>query len=158
MSTMEREISATAMCSAAVAQSTSLTLPANVHEGDGVDTGTLTVFPAPSGNLQVTLASSDSTRISVPTTVTVLAGQTSATVPLTIIDDGLLDGPEAVTISAAATGYLPSSTLVEVHDYHTAVLSVSLPATAVKGGAPLTGTITSSAAPAQEYHRLAGIK
>ena len=62
--------------------------------------------------------------------MTILAGQTSVPVPLTVIDNGLLNGPEAVTITASAAGYSASSSVVNVHDDHSAVLSVSLPATA----------------------------
>jgi len=128
-------------------QTSSLSLPGNITEGQGTLDGTITVAPAPTSNLVVDLTSSDPTRLTVPAVVTIVAGQTSAVVPITVIDDNLLNGPEAVTITATSTGYTPTSAVMHVHDNETAVLTVSLPATTIEGAAPITGTITSSAAP-----------
>ncbi len=70
-----------------------LALPANETEGVGTVNGTLSVPVAPASNLTVSLVSSDPSRLTVPTTVTIPAGQTSVSVPITIVNTGLLDGP-----------------------------------------------------------------
>jgi len=48
-------------------------------------------------------------------------------VPLSAIDNPLLDGLETVAISASATGYSAGGGNVKVHDDETATLTVSLP-------------------------------
>ena len=100
----------------------------------------------------VSLTSGDPARISVPATVTIPAGQTSVPLPLSIIDDSLLNGPEAVAITATLSGYNNGVGTITIHDNETAVLTVSLPASAHENAGVLTaaGTITSSAAPAND--------
>src|SRR5206468_3922720 len=124
-----------------------LSLPSDVREDDGMVNGLLNVGPVPNADLVVTLASSDPSRLSVPATVTIPAGQTSVSVPLTILDNNLLDGLEGVTVTATAATYSTGSGTVNVHDNETAVLSVSVPATATEGAGVVVGTITASAAP-----------
>ena len=84
-----------------------------------------------------------------PASVTILAGQTSVSAPITAIDTGLLDGPEAVAVTATASGYLNGTGTIEVHSGLTATLAVSLPASAPENGGTVTGTVTASAAPSQ---------
>ena len=76
----------------------------------------------------------------------------SAPLPVTIIDNALLDGPEAVVVTTTATGYSPANATITVHDNETAVLTVGLPATALEGAGVLhgAGTITASAAPSRD--------
>jgi methionine-rich copper-binding protein CopC len=128
-----------------------LALPANVTKGDGTVNGTLSIPVALGTNLAVALTSSDPTRLTVPASVTVLAGQTSVPLPITAVDDGLLDGPEAVTITAAAAGYVNGAATVMVHDNETATLAVSLPASAHETAGSISGTIIASAAPAANF-------
>ena len=59
---------------------------------------------APSADLTVDVACSDPNRLTVPSTVTIPAGQTLVAFSFGIVDSSLLQGPEAVTISAAALG------------------------------------------------------
>ena len=132
--------------------SLAVSVPANATEGDGTATGTLTI-PSPIGSdLVVSLTSSDPARISVPATVTIPAGQVSATLPLTIFDDALLNGPEAVSITASLAGYNNGVGTITIHDNETAVLTVALPATAAEGAGVLhnAGTLTASAAPSRD--------
>ena len=83
--------------------------------------------------------------------VTIAAGQTSATVLIAIIDDSLLNGPEAVAITASATGYTSGTGTITVHDNATATLTVSVPSSANENAGVLmdAGTITASQAPAR---------
>ena len=83
-----------------------LTVPPNITEGDPVVMGTVAIPAALDSDLLVSLASSDTSRLTLPASVTIPAGQTSVAVPITTIDTGLLDGPEAVGVTATASGYL----------------------------------------------------
>jgi len=56
-------------------------------------------------NLVVTLLSDDTSELTVPPTVTVLAGQMFANFDVTLVDDALLDGAQNVLLSADAPGF-----------------------------------------------------
>src|SRR5262249_42639600 len=66
-----------------------LSVPAMATEGDGVlaGQGSITVNPAVTSNLVVSLTSSNTSKVTVPSTVTILAGQSNAMFDLTIIDN-----------------------------------------------------------------------
>ena len=84
--------------------------PAAISENGGTATGTVTRSNTDnSADLTVSLSSSDTTEAIVPATVTIPAGRSSATFPVTAVDDTLLDGTVAVTITPAATGYIAGS-------------------------------------------------
>ena len=129
-------------------QNLTLSIPSNAPAGTTLLTGTLSVRPAPTSNLTVSLSSSNTGLVTVPATVTIPAGQTSVTFPITILDDGLLDGSQPVTLTAASSGYSSVIATISVDDDQTAALSVSAPASAIKGSASVQGTVTISAAPA----------
>lgn len=124
-----------------------VTLPASATEGSAPVTGTVTASPAPASNLSVTLTSSDTSEATVPATVTILAGQTSVTFPLTIVNDALLDGTQSVTITATGAGYAAGSGTIAINDNETATLTVTAPASATEGVGTVTGTVNISAAP-----------
>ena len=113
----------------------------------GTVNATLTIPAALSSDLVVDVTSSDPSRVTVPATVTISAGATSAPLPLTIIDNGLLYGPESIAIGTTATGYSPFSANFTLHDNLSAVLSVSLPTSANENAGVLAaaGTVTCSA-------------
>ncbi len=105
-----------------------LTLPAFASEGDAPVGGTVTALPAPTNNLTVTLNSSDPTEITVPATVTILAGQTNATFNLTIVNDAELDGPQLAGVNAVVSGYQSAAATMTIFDNETATLTVNIPA------------------------------
>ena len=125
-----------------------VTVPADATEGGPSQTGAVAIPAALDFDLYVSLASSSTAVATVPSTVTIPAGQTSASFPITIINSSSLDGLQSVAISAMAAGCSPGSGAINVHDDQTAVLSVSMPSSAQETAGVLTGTITSSAAPA----------
>ena len=128
------------------------TFPADANEADGIVNGTLNILAALESDLVVSIASSDTSRATVPATVTIPAGQTSAPLPLTIINNALLEGPQAVVITTTATEIAPASATLTIHDDETAVLTVALPANAMEGAGVLhgAGTITASVAPSRD--------
>jgi subtilisin family serine protease/subtilisin-like proprotein convertase family protein len=73
--------------------------------------------------LVVTLTSLDLTEVSVPTTVTIPAGASSVSFDIAAVDDDILDGPQMVSISAAATGYVDGSATVKVLDHEPPVIT-----------------------------------
>jgi subtilisin family serine protease/glutamine cyclotransferase len=129
-----------------------LSLPSIAAEGDGTVTGTIGIFKSLASDLVVNMSSSDTGRVTAPATVTIPAGATSAPFTLAIVDNSLLDGLQDVTISATAAGCGPGQGTIAVHDNETAVLSVSLPASAREGDGALknAGVVTSSAAPTRD--------
>ncbi|MGO9115920.1 MAG: dockerin type I domain-containing protein [Thermoguttaceae bacterium] len=129
----------------------SLTVPAEATSGDGAVSGTVGIPSALDSPLTVNLASADTTRVTVPSSVTIPAGQTSAAVPITIVDNTALDGIEPVLITATAAGYTSGSGTITVHDDQTATLTVSLPTSVQENAGVLVaaGTITASQAPAR---------
>lgn len=114
------------------------------NAGPGAVTGTVTRQDADlSQALTVSLASSDPGEATVPASVTIAAGQTSATFGISPVDNTILDGTHAVTISASASGFTSGSASINVTDYET--LSLSLAASTIAenaGAAATTGTIT----------------
>ncbi|NLF70850.1 MAG: hypothetical protein GX575_17605, partial [Candidatus Anammoximicrobium sp.] len=127
-------------------------LPAAVSEGDGTlaDQGSVSIPVALDADLVVDLQSSDTSEATVPATVTILAGQMSATFDITVQDDADLDGSQSTTITATATDCIAGGDTLSVHDNEAAVLTVSVPASATEGDGVLSGagTVTVSQAPA----------
>ncbi|MET0123452.1 MAG: hypothetical protein ABW124_20635 [Candidatus Thiodiazotropha sp. 6PLUC9] len=66
--------------------------------------------------LTVTLSSDDEGEATVPTTVTIPAGETSVVVPVTPVDDDIIDGTQYPTITASAPGFDPVTQDVAVLD------------------------------------------
>lgn len=79
---------------------------ASVSESDGASATTVTVtrdFDV-DNELTVDLFSDDTSEATVPSTVTIPAGQTSAAVNLDAVDDLIVDGTQTVTITATLEG------------------------------------------------------
>ena len=89
----------------AVAPTLTLTVPASpISEKGGVATVTVTRNLGTTGDLVVTLTSSDtaSTFATMPSSVTILDGQASATFAVTAVDNPYADGLKNVTITASS--------------------------------------------------------
>ena len=97
-----------------------LSLSANsVAEDAGAGAAQLTVTrsgPPRSTDHTIQLRSSDSTEATVPETVVIKAGDSSATVDVFARDDTLLDGTQTVLLSASATGAGPDEIQLQVTD------------------------------------------
>ena len=121
-----------------------------VTEGDAPATATVTASPVPAADLLVSLTSGDTSEATVPVSVTILSGQATATFPVTILDDALLDGTQTATIIATASGYVGASSGLAVQDNETATLTLSIPATTIEGAGTVSGTVSVSSAPASD--------
>ena len=98
------------------------TFPENA--GPNAATGTVTLNQAPAQDLVVNLASSDTTEATIPASVTIPAGQPSATFAVAAVDDAVSDGPVTVTITATA-GSLNATASVTVTDNEVALDGVT---------------------------------
>jgi len=83
--------------------------------GANAATGTLSLNQAQGLDLVVSLASSDISEVTVPASVTIPSGQTSATFSVAAVDDAVSDGSVGVTITATA-GSLSATASVTVTD------------------------------------------
>lgn len=108
-------------------QSVGIDVPAVTWEGSGTlaGQGTLTV-PAWPRDLVVTLTSSDPTRVQVPATVMIPAGQTTKAFDITLLDDSVVGHAQSVQITASARGLWSSSDSTTVHDNDANRFAVSL--------------------------------
>ncbi|BAZ10924.1 hypothetical protein NIES4071_27480 [Calothrix sp. NIES-4071] len=95
------------------------------NAGNGAAIGTVTRNVITDQDLVVTLASSDTTEATVPTQVTILAGQASATFAINAVDDGVADGAQTAIITASATGFSSGSRNLTVTDINVPDLVVS---------------------------------
>ncbi|MGV3664389.1 MAG: M36 family metallopeptidase [Prosthecobacter sp.] len=116
----------------------SISAPATGTEGGSL-IASVTASVAPASNLTVTLSSSDTSEATVPATVTILAGQTSAAFAITLPDEALLDGPQPVSVKASAPAYSQSSAALTVQDNDTTTVTVTLPATINESSATTAG-------------------
>ncbi len=117
---------------------------AQISEEAGTTTATVAQSNTDNGTaLLVTLVSSDTTEATVPATVTIPAGQSSATFDIDAVADLTVDGTKEVTVTATAAGYGEGSDTVNVIDDDTAGITVGPTAglTTTEGGVTATFTI-----------------
>ncbi|MCS6244267.1 MAG: M36 family metallopeptidase [Opitutus sp.] len=134
---------------ATVPQSFRLSVPVVATEGDGVRVGqgAVTLPAVQATAVVVTLASLNTGEVTVPSSVTILAGQLSTTFDVTIVDDSVLDGTQTAIISATAAGLGSAAGAISVQDNDgTATLMVTAPPSATEGVGTVQGTVTISAA------------
>jgi hypothetical protein len=92
--------------------------------------------------LTVVLANGDATELRVTNSVTIAAGSSTAPVDLQVLADGVVDGPQTVTISASAAGYQGDSAQVTVLDSDLPRLTLTLTTNVVREGTALAATLT----------------
>jgi ELWxxDGT repeat protein len=118
--------------------------------GNIAATGTVTRDVVTDTPLVVTLSSSDTTEATVPQTVTIEAGQASATFSINAVDDAVVDGTQTVTITATplnpnTTTPLPEgagSNTLQVTDNESPSLTLTLDKNIVGETGTATATIT----------------
>ena len=104
--------------------------------------GTASISTARATDTVITLTSSAPAKASVPATVTIPAGQTSAAFVLTVPDDTISDGARLVTVSATAPGDTIRTASIVIADNDAGVLAMNMPATAGETGGTLQSTLT----------------
>ncbi len=104
------------------------------------------------GDATVNLLSSDTSEITVPATVTIADGKSSATFDIAAVEDTVIDGTKTVTITASGTGFVSASKTVDVTDNETGTpaLSLSLDKSTVSegdGATAATATVSRNTEP-----------
>jgi thermitase len=120
----------------------SLSLNPTSVVGGNSSTGTVTLTaPAPSGGFVVNLSSSNTNVATVPSTVTVPAGATSANFT---VSTQAVSSATSVTITASAGGVSRTATLTVNPSPSVTLQSLTISPTSVWGGSTATGTVTLS--------------
>jgi hypothetical protein len=88
----------------------------SIAENSGATLGTVTRNLGTTGPLVVSLTSSNPSIATVPATVTILDGQSSATFPITPVNTGVAEGSRVVTISATASAFVNGSRTLTITD------------------------------------------
>jgi hypothetical protein len=112
--------------------SLSVSIPATAREGDGTLAGTITASAAPVKDITVQLSSSNTSRLTVPATIKLLAGQTSASFNLSIVDDTAIDFTQSVTVTAAVDAWTSGFNSISVADNDN-LMTVTLPVSGWEG-------------------------
>jgi len=123
-----------------------VSVPATAAEGDGVlaDQGTVAVREAVASDVVVELSCDDPTEVTVPATVVLRSGQTSASFDLTVVDDGAIDGARTATITAHVEKWTDGTGAVEIADNEHLDLMVALPGELWESDLPPSGTVSIS--------------
>ena len=93
-----------------------LVVPATARERDSGLTGSVRISGTLGVPLTVVLASNDTSEITVPSSVTIPAGQVSTNFALTVVDDTLSDGAQVAQITATAAAFTSATANVTVAD------------------------------------------
>lgn len=132
----------------------SVALPGFVLEGTTTQ-GTISISGTLSNNLVVSLSSADESALTVASTATIIAGQTSANFSFTAVDNTLRDGTRTAYLGASASTFTPNShsTLIRDNDpasYRFNALSnlvnVTLPLPVVLSALDVQGNVIGSPA------------
>jgi hypothetical protein len=121
----------------------------NESDPNPATSGTVTRNTSTSGQLVVSLLSNATNKITVPATVTIPAGQASATFPVTVVNDHQVDGNATAKVMASATGFVVGSDSAVVVDDNLPTLSLILAQHTVSeaaGSGATSGTVSLSAA------------
>ena len=95
-----------------------VSLPASAAENIGVLTnaGVVSISGTLTTNLPVSLVSGNPGKLSVPSLVTIPAGQVSSAFSLTLVDNSIADGQTNVTVTASAAGFTNGTASILVTD------------------------------------------
>ena len=110
-------------------------LPAQATEGGGLlaERGRVTLAVAPQAALDISLISSDPSKLRVPVSITFPAGATNATFNLTVLDNTVLGGAEPVKVTAVAPGLFNEPGSILIIDDESARLTLEMPALSQEG-------------------------
>lgn len=119
-----------------------LTLPDAVREGSINVFGTVSVEAPVERAVKVTLSSDDKTTVNVPSSVIIAAGQQSATFPLMVSDDALINPAQSVTLHASVVNWPDAEATMQFEDDEPRELSLDLPTAMQENlAATFTGTV-----------------
>ncbi len=123
-----------------------LALPPQLTEGTSpapTNNATISLNGPAAVAIVVSLKSNPTGDLTVPSTVTIPAGQTQVLFSATALNDTKIDGAIPVTVTATAVGLAPATALVETLDNENLNLQLTLPTTLMEGGTA-NGTVSIS--------------
>ena len=123
--------------------------PSTVWEGAAIQ-ATVSRNGDHSQPLTVTVTNGDPAQVQTPVTVLIPAGQVSAAFNLAGVADGLLDGPQSVSVGVVAAGFDGDSKVVRVMDADVPRLAVRFETNRVREGRTVAATVSVVPAPAQD--------
>ena len=96
----------------------SVTLPASASKSAGTLTGagSVSIGTVAAADFAVTLASSDTSKLIVPTNTIIANGQTSAVFDLAIVSNNIIDGPKNVSVTAHVPNWTDGSNSMTILD------------------------------------------
>ena len=125
--------------------SLSLSAPQSTLKEGGTLTATVTLSRPSLTDVTITLKSSDTSAATVPASVVIAAGSTTATFIISGVHNGFVDGGSAVTITATATNYSAATLALTVQDTDVPTLTLTAaPATVREDGGPAAAKLTLS--------------
>lgn len=119
--------------------------PSTIQENGGTSTGTVTRPGETTAALEVALTSSDATVATVPASVTIEAGSSTATFTATAVDNPAVTGDRTSVITASATDMENGAATLTVTDDDSLSLTVS-PGSISENGGTATGTVSTASA------------
>lgn len=124
----------------------------SVFEADGTAASTATVTRNTDNTaaMTVNLASSDTSELTVPATVTIPAGQDSVSFNVDAVADNFVDGDQTVNVVPTVFGHVPIGDSVQVRDSDTPTLSLVIAADFINendGAAATTAIVTRNTDP-----------
>jgi len=102
-----------------------LALPAEVREAGSAGVGTVTISGMLESDLSISLTSADPAMATVPSSVIIPAGSTTAGFSITAVDDAIADGAQTTGITASAAGYASDTKSVTVLDNDASSFAIS---------------------------------
>jgi RHS repeat-associated protein len=127
--------------------SLTIQIPETAEESCGITQGTVSFDHSLAKPLVIQLKSSNPSEISVPSAITIGAGQSSANFDFLVVDDTRLDGTQIITLNATYDQYVASDTII-VNDNDSATLIVEMPSDLTEGDGLITeGGLVSVASP-----------
>ncbi len=102
-------------------------MPSPVSEGTGPHTGYVLLSATTSGDLTLNLTASPAGQLVLPASVTVPAGQSSASFQFSVANDAAVNLNRTISVSANASGVTANSGTVTVYDDDAPQMSITLP-------------------------------
>jgi uncharacterized repeat protein (TIGR01451 family) len=125
------------------ARTLGVSLPARLAEGAGTtNAGTIRLTGLANTDLLVSLASDDESELTVPANIVIPAGQSSASFPVTVVDDTDQDGTQWVHVRATVPGFTPGLATVGIADNEPHHFSIEVSSDPKFAGASFPVTVT----------------
>jgi hypothetical protein len=119
-----------------------LTLPAALSEGGGSKRAVVSLSAARSGPTVVNLLSSDTTELTVPSSIVIPAHEVEVSFDITPLNDLVRDGSQLVYVTASALNFVSAQATVRVDDNDNNPLTVTVPLLASESQGQFSGVIT----------------